>query len=334
MGCSFCPKVLLKDQWSHGDLPLELFVEEIEPLLEHFEWVYLQGWGEPLLHPDMWEMAALVKHKGSKVGFTTNGIWMDEEAISRIIDIEVDVVSISFAGGQKSTHESLRTGSNWEELLKNTTGLIQERKKNQNKSTWVEAHFLMIRDNLVELPDFIHLASDLGVDEVVATNLTCIPTLELDRSRAFADSLSEDHKLLISSANKAAEEKQISFRMYPLEMNPLTTVCSARPVDTVFINHRGDIAPCVYLGMVGDAIPRFFRGEAYPLNPVYFGNIRDKMLTVLENKLRRSFINTFIQRERSTTPLFTFLTLSGGDHGDFLPPEPPPCSHCYKMFGV
>ena len=55
-GCIFCPHDALAGHWVEGDLPLDLYREKIAPHLDLFELVYLQGWGEPMLHPHLWEM--------------------------------------------------------------------------------------------------------------------------------------------------------------------------------------------------------------------------------------------------------------------------------------
>ena len=66
--CVFCPHDSLGSSWEAGDLPFRMYADNIVPHLEMFELVYLQGWGEPMLHPDLWDMLYLAQQKGCRTG--------------------------------------------------------------------------------------------------------------------------------------------------------------------------------------------------------------------------------------------------------------------------
>ena len=70
-GCVFCPHDALSNRWVEGDLPLDLYREKIVPYLDLFDLVYLQGWGEPMLHPYLWDMLHLAQEKGFRTGLTS-----------------------------------------------------------------------------------------------------------------------------------------------------------------------------------------------------------------------------------------------------------------------
>src|SRR5690606_7946257 len=75
--CTFCPTTYIKEPGEPQFLSLELF-ETLIPYFSWPHWVYLQGWGEPFLHPDIWRMAELAKQQGAKVGMTTNGTLLNQ----------------------------------------------------------------------------------------------------------------------------------------------------------------------------------------------------------------------------------------------------------------
>jgi len=192
-GCVFCPHNALSDCWVEGDLPLDLYRECIVPHLDSFELVYLQGWGEPMLHPHLWEMIGMAQDKGYQTGFTTNGTHLQDEQNQRLLDMGVNLISVSFAGTIASVHESLRTNSEFSRLCENFESLAKLKQKNGVINPWLELHFLMIRANLTEFPSLVELAASLGADEVVATNLTYSPSLTLDRMHVFGEApLPED----------------------------------------------------------------------------------------------------------------------------------------------
>lgn len=333
MECTFCALRPLAGRWIGSDMPLSLYREQIAPHLGLFELVYLQGWGEPLLHPGFWEMARLAKEKGCRTGFTTNGAHLDDYARRQVLDIGVELLSISFAGARRETHSGLRTRSDWENLLRNVEQMAELKAQENSPHPWLEIHFLMNAGNLGELPDLVRLAAKLGADEVVATNLTYTPTLELDDFRAFGRDLPGATDIT-REARRVAENCGMRLTLYPLEFEDQVLVCDARPHKTTFINQQGEVTPCVLLGLNlhGD-IPRYYFGEAQPVPPVSFGSVCQGLPQVMEGPERRAFIEPFLRREAAAHPLASFAYLLEQQQPD-LPDPPEPCRHCYKLLGV
>jgi MoaA/NifB/PqqE/SkfB family radical SAM enzyme len=333
--CVFCPHNALSDSWVEGDLPVDLYRESIVPHLDLFELVYLQGWGEPMLHPDLWQMLEMAQEKCCKIGFTTNGAYLQDEQNQRLVDMGVDMISVSFAGTAAPVHESLRTNSEFSQLCKNFESLANLKKKHGVDNPWLELHFLMTRDNLNEFPPLVELAASLGADEVVATNLTYSPSLTLDQKHVFAEQpLSTDIEI-IDQAHANAKRLDIPLRVYPLQVEQNTLVCDANPVNTAYVNHCGEVTPCVYLGLtVQGQIPRYYQGEFHPFDTISFGNVSDGFERALLGKEREKFVSTFKQRNVGISPLAMFTHFAGDTDYSELPPPPVPCQHCYKMLGV
>jgi MoaA/NifB/PqqE/SkfB family radical SAM enzyme len=204
-GCIFCPHDALSDRWAEGDISLSLYRERILPYMDLFELVYLQGWGEPMLHPHLWDMLALAQEKGCRTGFTTNGARLEGEQNQRLLDMGVDMTSVSFAGTAAPVHESLRTNSQFSALCRNFESLANLKKQLGCARPWLELHFLMTRANLGEFPTLVELAASLGADEVVATNLTYSPSLALDHMHIFGNQPHPEDIELIDQAKQVAE---------------------------------------------------------------------------------------------------------------------------------
>ena len=334
-GCVFCPHDALSDRWVEGDLASDVYRERIVPYLDLFELVYLQGWGEPMLHPHLWEMLGMARDKGCRTGFTTNGAWLQGDQNKRLLDLGVDLISVSFAGTVAPVHESLRTNSEFEKLCGNFESLANLKRQRGSDKPWLELHFLMTRANLGEFPPLIELAASLGADEVVATNLTYSPSLALDRMHIFGEQPRLEDIEIIDQAKRNAQRLNIPLRVYPLQTEPQTLVCDADPVNTVYINHRGEVAPCVYLGLtVQGQVPRFYRGEFHPFDTISFGDISNGLDQSLRGKEREAFISAFNRRNVGSNPLAMFAYMTGQDSETELPLPPSPCQHCYKMLGV
>ena len=334
-GCVFCPHDALSDRWVEGDISLALYGERIAPHLDLFDLVYLQGWGEPMLHPDLWDMLAMAQEKGCRTGFTTNGAWLEGERNERLLGMGVDMISVSFAGTAAPVHETLRTNSNFAQLCANFETLANLKNQRGCEHPWLELHFLMTRDNMSEFPALVKLAASLGADEMVATNLTYSPSLELDCKHIFSEQPLPEDLEVIAQARQNAERLRLPLRVYPLQAEANTLICDADPVNTVYINHRGDITPCVYLGLtVQGQIPRFYRGEFHPFDTMSFGTISTGLDQALFGSERETFISTFKRRNVGNNPLAMFAYMTDEDRETELPLPPVPCRHCYKMLGV
>lgn len=334
MNCTFCALRSLGPAWINGDLDTQLFRNHIAPYLDLFELVYLQGWGEPLLHPDFWEMASLAKAKGCRTGFTTNGAHLGEHETEQIFDTGINLLSVSFAGARIETHTGMRTRSDWNRLLANISNLSEQKRRLGLDSPWLEIHFLMTRNNLEELPELVRLAANLGANEVVATNLTYTPTKELDDLRAFDQQSLLNTETLYDHARQLANEFGLKINLYPLRTQEQVLVCDAKPQETVFINQLGEVTPCVILGLcVQDQIPRYYFGQPCPTPRIRFGHVLDGLPAVLEGRARQEFVSAFQRRAAFNLP-FASLNYFLDQEEVNLPSPPEPCRACYKLCGV
>lgn len=306
--------------------------------------VHLQGWGEPLLHPRLFDMVRTVKAKGCRVSLTTNGVLLTPEASEELIREGVDIVAVSIAGAVGETHERIRAGSCFEKLIGNIRTLSALRKAAGARTPRIVLSFLMTGTNMEELPDAVGLAGDSGVDEMVATNLDCIPKSAQDELKVFScDGAEEKFKELIERARRRATKAKITFRAYPLEMDEVL-VCELNPLRIAFISYDGCVSPCVYLNMTKKKpISRMFCGSSHEVERLCFGNIREKdFMEVWEGMAYRRFRSAYAKRaelavrtgmfspdpaDREREERETAKRLSDN-------PLPGACRTCYKAFGI
>jgi len=179
--CKPCPRSALSDRWLEGDLSREHW-KRIEQDLTVAEHVHLQGWGEPLLYPDLPRLAHAAKQQGCSVGITTNGDLLSS-ATEWILAAGVNLVTLSVAGDAR-THAFLRDGSQLDRVLRAAAELVK-RARHSRSQTQVQLSYLLTRDNADQLPDLMEHAADAGVREVFVTHLDCTPTTDLLAQAAF-----------------------------------------------------------------------------------------------------------------------------------------------------
>ncbi len=350
MRCVFCPRTVLAERWVTAHLPWEMF-SSLLPFVRRTKLVHLQGWGEPLLHPRLWDMAAAIKEKHGRVSLTTNAVLLDKAASHEVCRIGVNLVAISVAGARAATNDSLRLGSHFDQICTNISYLCQLKPRPK-----VNLVMQMMKPNMEELPELVTLAARLGADGVVAPNLDYTPTAEVDALKAFAYSPDPHHVELTEEAEKRGKELGVKVRTYPLRPSSDVLMCDADPVHNVWISVRGEVAPCPYLTLPyqGD-FPRLFWGECQYLSQFSFGKVTEGLDKVLNGQAARSFQQAFARRLKTskfdivTADELPALLEPRSARAGFLKPLaqttslrkaatllPPPdlCRNCYKFYGL
>ena len=154
--CVMCPRTMFSKEWNNGDMPLLLY----EKISRHFHLVdniHLQGWGEPLLHPKLSHMIQIAKAEHCRVSLTTNGVLLTQNISEEFIKKGMNTVAISIAGARRETHEAIRCGSHFEQIIDNIKTLAHVKLKMRSKTPQIVLSFLMTKTNIKELPEACHI---------------------------------------------------------------------------------------------------------------------------------------------------------------------------------
>ena len=332
--CVMCPKQALATSWPSLDLPWEGF-QRIARSFPHVRHVHLQGWGEPLLHPRLFEMIGLAKAAGCRVGFTTNGMRLSHEVSGRLLEARLDLLVVSIAGATRDTHASIRAGSDLDRITENVRALLSSRAVRGGRIPKVEIFFLMTRTNLAELPQAVEWAAALGADELVATNLDYVVTAAHDDLKAFGFPPQRGaFQRILDRTHEMAQAAGLAFRPYPLDLAEVA-VCEANPLSMLFIASDGWVSPCTYMGLATRTdIPRRFAGTAVSAPRLRFGNILERDLQeIWQSPAYRAFRRQFATR-RLGLAMRTLRICPEGEALGAQAPPPEPCRSCYKLYGV
>jgi len=291
--CCYCPHTIMKNHWANRHMPIDLF-HELLPFLKYTDLVYLQGWGEPLLHHDFFEMVSICKDRGKRVGLTTNGMLMGEDTLRRLVGLEVDIIGLSLAGATSKTHNHFRKGTDFHQVISCLERL--EQIKAQKKTQFPEVHlaYLMLKSNFRELQEILPLARKTGVRQVVASNLTLIIDPKLASEAIFNDTRRADYyENTLKEIKDQAASEDIVFDYHGPGLDEHCTDCRENVRHACVISVDGDVVPCVLTNPVlceGHELaegqrPRYiFKGQFLPLRGMPFGNIGHETLTQIWNK--------------------------------------------------
>lgn len=332
-------------EWRNADLRLEDFAR-LAPLLRDAETVVLQGWGEPLLHRDLPEVVRLAKAAGGggaagagpSVGFVTSGKGLDRRLAAELVEAGLDFIGFSLAGASAGTHGAIRVRSELDEVVEAAREIAAASRARRLPRPRVHAVFLMMRENVGELPEVPELARRMGAEEIVLTNLVDVSDPWQDGQRVFGDGGEEALAEVLAETERRARAAGLGLRRPSLSPR-VTPVCEENPLRNLFVTAGGDLSPCVYLcPPVSPEFPRWFRGAEHRVRRLSFGNLlRQPLEAVWDGPAYAAFRDAFarrLQRHRLLSAVGRAWRAGPGVSEADLPEPPEPCRTCHKMLGV
>jgi len=265
--CTYCPHTTQREKWLLRDMDMATY-GRLWPLMRRSGRVHLQGWGEPLLNPAFFDMAALARKAGCQVSTTTCGLRMDRELALRIVESGIDIVAFSLAGTDTASNAE-RHGVDFDRVCEAITTLQAVRRERMGVHLEVHFAYLMLASTMEAVRGLPELMQRLGVHAAVISTLDYIaePGLEAE---AFTPQ--ETDKLARAAAilnETAAEARRLGLGFHYELPSPAAcgTGCRENIGRSLYVSADGGISPCVYVNVPADMPDPRHR---------VFGNVRDQ----------------------------------------------------------
>ncbi|HVP79946.1 MAG TPA: radical SAM protein [Thermodesulfobacteriota bacterium] len=325
-------------EWQNQDMALEDF-KKLLPYLREVESVVLEGWGESLLHKDLSECIRFAKKEGPRVGFVTSGKGLTKDRVSELIQAGLDFIGFSIAGTTPETHDAIRVNSHLPEIL-NAIRLFHEEKKRQTLlRPKMHLVYLMVKDNIEEVPSVPSFAKEAGIEEVALTNICHTINAWQERERVFVwESVRNKYEDVVRQAE--ANGRKLSIRVKRPSLSAIDVpVCEENPLKNLYISADGKVSPCVYLHPpLASPFKRIFCGTEYRVEKVDFGDIFEKSFPeIWEDQRYVRFRDLFMERQKTIRESYLSLWDSPKMKKIDEPslPEPPAsCRTCHKILGI
>ena len=150
------------------DFPNELSTTQVFEVMQDLKRfkvpVLILSGGEPLLRPDIFEIAHHAKEMGFYTALSTNGTLIDESNIEKIAAVGFDYLGISI-DGIRQTHDNFRR------MAGAFDASIHGLRLCRDKNIKVGLRFTMTRDNASELPQLLALMDRENVDKFYFSHL-------------------------------------------------------------------------------------------------------------------------------------------------------------------
>jgi len=165
--CIFC------SYW--GSKPRFMSEEELvyyREILKHLEFVGINPAGEPLLHPGFDAIITKIREMiDPRCSFylVTNGIMLHLK--ERVILDNIDSLTISLNASSQNTHEVVMGVRNqFKQVVRNIENISNNRERSRRKLD-IYVTYVVLRQNLHEIPNVIRLCEEIGVDRIYFRNL-------------------------------------------------------------------------------------------------------------------------------------------------------------------
>jgi heme b synthase len=264
----------------------------IDQLAAYAPLILVLSGGEPLMRPDVFELAKRAGSNNIRVALATNGTMVDGAMAERIKDAGIQRVAISLDGANSRTHDEFRGEAGAFDAA------IQGLKHLKEIGISTQINTTVSRHNAGELPEILDLALSLGTAAFhlfllvpVGCGLTIAEEQSIKGEESerilnwFYDrSLDSNIELKATCAphyyrivrQRRAEARRAGEQLAELPshgMNAMTRGCLAGS-GVCFISHRGEVYPCGYLPVAAGDLRRQEFKSVWESSPV-FASLRD-----------------------------------------------------------
>ncbi|MCH8156559.1 MAG: radical SAM protein [Nitrospinae bacterium] len=247
MTCPMCPREVLDIELEHMDW--DKFIIVIGKLTGQ-EHITLTGWGEPFLHPRIFDMIAYCKERGHRVMITSNALFPNEGFVETILGSALDEITFSIDGVEDNKvadgHTSNKVYDNIEK--------ISRLRKNGAPTIRLQATLHGGCEN--DLYDVIRYGARIGCDAVNVGRIDKKYAPELKRpgpeeeARIFhiADRIARASGIRLDwlQYSVATGITRFFYRLLRKKLHRSGKYC-LKTFDYAYVSREGNVTPCCLL---------------------------------------------------------------------------------------
>jgi MoaA/NifB/PqqE/SkfB family radical SAM enzyme len=150
--------------------------------------VFFGGFGEPLTHPEVFQMVRAAKRLGAVVELITNGTMLDEAAAQDLLDSGLDTLWVSVDGTADCGHAGVSAEHGLDGVLNNVRWLQLRKRELGRKLPQIGLAFVAMSGNVGEFPELLRWGLRHRIKKYSVSNL--LPhTAEMKEQILFRRSL-------------------------------------------------------------------------------------------------------------------------------------------------
>nr|WP_320049205.1 radical SAM/SPASM domain-containing protein [uncultured Desulfuromonas sp.] len=173
LSCPMCVKHAEGSTIEEGNLSQQTF-EALKPAFPHLDALFLNGIGEPLLHPQLASFVAQARREmpaDAWIGFQSNGLLFTEDNARELIDAGTNRICLSIDSLSPALFRKIRQGGQVGAVHHAFKVLDEARRNSATPDVKLGMELVAVRQNVHELPELIQWAADQGVDFALVTQM-------------------------------------------------------------------------------------------------------------------------------------------------------------------
>jgi radical SAM protein with 4Fe4S-binding SPASM domain len=272
--CKTCPLT-----YGRAESPALLSLDKVRFLVSQFPSatrMVLHGIGEPLLNQELPQIIGYLKAEGKYVLFNSNATLLNARWQQALIDSQLDEYRVSLDATTPASYAEVRGKPMFPLILKNLEHFMALKKQLGVAAPRVSLWLTGLKETLRELPDFLHIAHRLGIEEVYLQRLVYWDDDHDDklatRDQSLFQSLEAEEEAIIHASELLAEHLGLHF-----EASGATTPAQSvqqtgdtrpwarcmRPWTVMYITAQGSVFPCCIAPFSAESLPSITLGNAF-----------------------------------------------------------------------
>ena len=171
--CGMCVKQNNLGGIQEGSMSPETF-EALLPAFPHLTALVLNGIGESLLHPQLETFitkARTLLPEDAWVGFQSNGMALNDQRAVSLVEAGLDRICLSLDTVSDDSFRAIRSGGEMQGIASAFSGLNKAKARRRGRELRTGIEFVLMRNNLDELPETIRWAGRAGASFFIVTQL-------------------------------------------------------------------------------------------------------------------------------------------------------------------
>jgi MoaA/NifB/PqqE/SkfB family radical SAM enzyme len=173
----------------------------------------LHGVGEPMMARELPRMIRYLKDRSAYVLFNTNATLLTLRKGRELIDAGLDELRVSLDAAEPAAFQMVRGSDRFERIVANLHAFTAMQRDANEAVPRVSLWLTGLKETLAQLPAFVKLAQELGINEVYLQRLVYFPegqSLARPESSLF-EQLDTEHASVIREAEELAQRLGIGF---------------------------------------------------------------------------------------------------------------------------
>ena len=160
-------------------MDLDFFEDFIKRNHNFLEFVGLNGYGEPLIHPKLFDMLSICRKYGVSSGISTNCTMLKGEIAQRLLEEGPDHLTLAIDSIDKSSYEKVRVGASFDLVMENVKTFLKLRDKKEGVP-FVVLQCIYMTETKEQIHDFIAQFTNYRYDAIRIRQLTYSGNLRND----------------------------------------------------------------------------------------------------------------------------------------------------------